>query len=403
MSAPTYPLAAWIERDTTPGLVLMLAAALSFALFNSPLAAEAHHAIDAKLIGPVSLHWIVNDGLMAMFFLYAGLELKREIMEGPFRQPATAALPFFGAMGGIAAPALIYLAVAPDFSRGWAIPAATDIAFAIGVLSLLGNRVPAGLRLFLLALAIIDDLGAILVIAVFYSSAITGWALGGAAVCFLAMLGLNRAGVRALWPYWLLAAPLWGFMLASGVHATVAGVLAAVAVPMRDKAGASPLIAAEHALKNWVQLGIMPLFALTNAGVTVSGLAAALHPVALGAGLGLFLGKPLGVLSATALAAALLRRPMPAPWAAMLGLSMIAGIGFTMSLFIGGLAFGAGPLAEPVRLGVMGGSILSALGGLLLLHGVLRGPAGVPPDAQLAADEAKAEKIGVFEADDEPA
>jgi NhaA family Na+:H+ antiporter len=404
------PAPRWYERDTTPGYVLIAATVISFVLFNGPFAEHIHHLLKDSFariaVGgaahDVSLHLVINDGLMVIFFLYVGLELKRECVEGPFRNPREAASPIIAAAGGMAAPALIYLAIAggadPAYVRGWAIPAATDIAFAIGVLALLGNRVPPGLRLFLLALAIIDDLGAILVIAFFYSTHIVGWALGGALACFLALLGLNRAGVMKFWPYWLVGAILWGFMLLSGVHATIAGVLTAFAIPMRDKLGGSPLIAAEHVLKTWVQFIIMPIFALTNAGVTLAGagLATLLHPIAIGIGAGLVLGKPLGIGLAAFAAAAVLKRPLPAPPVAMVGASMIAGIGFTMSLFIGALAFGQGELATPVRFGVLGGSLLSALGGVLVLSLALRGRGSVS-DPALAHEEEIAEREGLIE------
>ena len=401
----------WIARDTTPGYVLIAATIVSFVLLNGPLAEPLHHLLEdpfaiiaAPGVQPIpfNLHLTINDALMAVFFLYVGLELKRETIEGPFQNPREAALPAIAAAGGMIAPALIYLAIAghadPAYVRGWAIPAATDIAFAIGVLSLLGKRVPQGLRLFLLALAIIDDLGAILVIAIFYSSAIVGWALGGALAMFLILLGLNRAGVTRLWLYWMGGIILWGFMLLSGVHATIAGVLTALAVPMRDKAGRSPLISAEHVLKPWVQLAIMPIFALANAGVTLAGAGVAmlLHPVALGIAAGLVLGKPIGIGLCTFAAAAVLKRPLPAPPLPMLGAAIVAGIGFTMSLFIGGLAFGPGDLATPVRFGVLGGSLISALLGLLLLSLTLRGKGGAT-DPDLAEDEDLAEKEGLLD------
>lgn len=398
----------WRERDTTPGYILLAATALSFLLLNGPWASAVHHTFEdgiaAIAIGgksqPLNLHLLVNDGLMAIFFLYVGLELKRETVEGPFKNPREAALPMCGAIGGMAAPALIYLAIAggadPAYARGWAIPAATDIAFAIGVLALLGSRVPPGLRLFLLALAIIDDLGAILVIALFYSTHLVGWALGGAVVTFGAMLALNRAGVSKLHVYWILGAILWAFMLLSGVHATIAGVLTALAVPMRAANGSSPLITAEHALKNWVQLAIMPIFALVNAGVTLAGASFAtfLHPIALGAGLGLLIGKPIGITLATLAGSAMLKQSLPCSLPKLFGVATIAGIGFTMSLFIGTLAFGAGELATPVRFGVLGGSLLSALMGLALLAMTLRGGAHNP---MLANDEELAERDGVME------
>ncbi|MBL8548530.1 MAG: Na+/H+ antiporter NhaA [Hyphomonadaceae bacterium] len=402
-------------RDTTPGYVLLAATAVSFLLLNGPLEPAVHHALEdafARIaVGavtiPVNWHIVINDGLMAIFFLYVGLELKRETVEGPFRNPREAALPIVGAAGGMAVPALIYLMIAgaadPSYVRGWAIPAATDIAFAIGVLSLLGARVPPGLRLFLLALAIIDDLGAILVIALFYTTNITGWALGGALVSFLVMLGMNRAGVKSLLPYWLLGAVTWGFMLLSGVHATMAGVLTALAVPMRAPSGKSPLVVAEHTLKPWVQFGIMPLFAVVNAGVPLAGATAALftHPITLGVGLGLLIGKPIGILASAYAAAKVLKRNLPCGPGAMLGMACVAGIGFTMSLFVGTLAFGQGELAAPVRIGVLGGSLCSALVGLAILAASLRAEGRVR-DADLAREEEIAERAGIIEDIDPP-
>ncbi len=406
----------WWERDTTPGLVLIAATIVSFVLLNSAAGEFLHHLIEQQIAGlsvgigegahPLNLHVIINDALMVIFFLYVGLELKRETVEGPFKNPREAALPMAGAIGGMIAPALIYVALnvqEPAYLRGWAIPAATDIAFAIGVLSLLGPRVPAGLRLFLLALAIIDDLGAILVIALFYSTHLVGWALGGAAVTFGIMLMMNRAGVKALPIYWLFGLVLWGFMLLSGVHATIAGVLTAMTVPMRDKSGGSPLITAEHALKPWVQFAIMPIFALVNAGVILhgAGLDTLLHPIALGVGLGLVLGKPIGITIAYQLACKVLNQRAPGTFGQMLGISILAGIGFTMSLFIGSLAFGSGDLATPVRFGVLGGSFVSALLGLIVLWWCCRKL--VPQVASdLAREEELAEQRGVFEDLDPP-
>lgn len=403
----------WWERDTTPGYVLIAATIISFLALNSAFGEAIHHALEAPFgtvgIGegahPLNLHLVINDGLMVIFFLYVGLELKRETVEGPFKNPREAALPLAGALGGMIAPALIYVALNaqhPDYLRGWAIPAATDIAFAIGILSLLGPRVPSGLRLFLLALAIIDDLGAILVIALFYSTHLVGWALGGAAVTFGVMLLMNRAGVKALWLYWALGVVMWGFMLLSGVHATIAGVLTAMTVPMRDKVGGSPLIAAEHALKPWVQFAIMPIFALVNAGVVLhgAGLETLLHPIALGVALGLIFGKPIGIVAASSIACAVLKQRAPGTFAQMLGISILAGIGFTMSLFIGTLAFGTGELATPVRFGVLGGSFVSAIVGLVVLWLSCR---GLPVQASdLSREEELAEQRGVFEDIDAP-
>jgi NhaA family Na+:H+ antiporter len=406
----------WWRRDTAPGFVLLAATMLSFLLLNGPQGDGFHHLLEDQIAGlsvglgegahALNLHRVINDGLMVIFFLYVGLELKRETIEGPFRNPREAALPMAGALGGMLAPALIYVAInlhEPAYLRGWAIPAATDIAFALGVMSLLGPRVPAGLRLFLLALAIIDDLGAILVIALFYSTHLTGWALGGAAATFVAMLLMNRAGVKALALYWLLGLVLWGFMLLSGVHATIAGVLTAMSVPMRRRDGRSPLIVAEHTLKYWVQFAIMPIFALANAGVMLAGssVQSLMHPIALGIAMGLVLGKPIGITIASYLACLILKQRAPGRFLQMLGMAMLAGIGFTMSLFIGTLAFGAGELATPVRFGVLGGSFVSAIAGLALLWWCCRGSA-FPPHATLGPEEETAERRDVIEDIDDP-
>ncbi len=405
----------WWERDTTPGYILIAATIVSFLALNSAFGGQIHHLLEAQIAGlsigvgeaahPLNLHLIINDALMVIFFLYVGLELKRETVEGPFKNPREAALPLAGAIGGMAAPALIYVAFnvnEPAFLRGWAIPAATDIAFAIGVLSLLGPRVPAGLRLFLLALAIIDDLGAILVIALFYSTHLVGWALGGAAVTFGVLLMLNRAGVKVLPIYWLFGLVLWGFMLVSGVHATIAGVLTAMTVPMRRADGGSPLITAEHTLKPWVQFAIMPIFALVNAGVILDGAGfdTLLHPIALGVSFGLVFGKPIGIMLGAYIACALLKQRAPGSPLQMLGLSILAGIGFTMSLFIGNLAFGTGDLATPVRFGVLGGSFLSAVFGLMILWFATRGE--TQTHSALAQEEDLAEQRGVLEDFGEP-
>jgi Na+:H+ antiporter, NhaA family len=375
----------WWERDTTPGYLLLAATVLSFAISNGPAAEAFHHLLEDPLATfavfgaahEVNLHLVINDGLMAIFFFFVGLELKRETVEGPFRNAREAALPMVGAAGGMLAPALIYLFVTradESLFRGWGIPVATDIAFAVGVLSLLGPRVPGGLRLFLLALAIVDDLGAILVIAIFYTTSINGWALAGAVLTFGVLLALNLRGVRRLWPYCALGLVLWAFMLGSGVHATIAGVVAATAVPMRDSNRDSPLLTAEHAVRPWVVLAIMPLFALANAGVKLAGVDSTvfLHPVTLGVGLGLVFGKPIGIVLSTFAAAVLLKRSPPANLSAIIGVGMLAGIGFTMSLFIGGLAFQDPALAVPLRVGVLGGSVVSAIAGLTLLGAVLR-------------------------------
>lgn len=406
----------WHARDTTPGTMLLGATLLSF-LLNNSFAGEAFRAllgasIDLRLgdfLAHTTVAKFIKDALMAVFFLFVGLELKRECIEGPFRNPREAALPALGALGGMAAPALIYLAIAAHlhpaadaaYTRGWAIPTATDIAFAVGVLSLLGTRVPSGLRLFLLALAIADDLGAILVIAVFYAGPVNIAPAVIASLIFVGLLAMNRYGVMRRRFYLAGALALWIAMAGTGVSPTLAGVLTALAVPMRRADGGSPLIDLEHALKTPVQLGVMPLFALAVAGVAVEGghLAPALaHPVTLGVAFGLLIGKPLGIVTMTWIGAKLLKQKAPSGWAQLVGVALIAGVGFTMSLFVGALAFPSHPeLAAPVRFGVLGGSLLSALTGLLLLHVVLApGPAPDPMTA-LSAEEEIAEDRGVLE------
>ncbi|MFZ4604105.1 MAG: Na+/H+ antiporter NhaA [Caulobacterales bacterium] len=387
----------WWAKDATPGWLLLGATVTSFVLHNS-FAAPAFQGLLNAHFGLNALGYsyettgakFVKDALMAMFFLYVGLELKRESVEGPFRSAREAALPAFGALGGMLAPALIYLAVtsvfhpsaSPAYAHGWAIPTATDIAFAVGVLSLLGPRTPPGLRLFLLALAIADDLGAILIVALFYSSNVAVAPLAVSAAIFSVLMILNWTGVKRLWPYWALGFALWAAMAKSGVSPTLAGVLTALAVPMRRSDGRSPLLAAEHALKPVVQLGIMPLFALAIGGVSLAGvgLAELGHPVSVGVALGLALGKPIGILAMTCLAAYVLKRRLPGSIAEMLGVAMIAGVGFTMSLFVGALAFQDPALAAPVRFGVLGGSALSAVAGLCVLMLATRQPPDAPHD-----------------------
>ncbi|MGD9815836.1 MAG: Na+/H+ antiporter NhaA [Hyphomonadaceae bacterium] len=397
----------WWERDTTPGYLLLAAAVLSFVLSNSALTPAWKTLLAAPFeltIGGYALtstiKAMVKDALMAVFFLYVGLELKRECVEGPFRNPREAALPALGAIGGMAAPALIFLFIAGDaYARGWAIPTATDIAFAVGVLSLLGARVPAGLRLFLLALAIADDLGAILVIALFYSGPLNTSALAVSALLTLALFVLNWRGVRALTPYWVLGVLLWGAMAQTGMSPTLAGVLTALAIPMHRPDGHSPLVAAEHALKVPVQLGIMPIFALASAGVSLAGVTPAdvMHPVALGIAAGLVLGKPIGIFTLTWIGSKLLRQTLPASPLALVGAAMIAGIGFTMSLFVGALAFPEDAMQAPVRFGVLGGSLISACLGLALLSLALPSNRSAARSEALAEQEATAESEGVFE------
>lgn len=376
------------QHEAAPGAMLLLAACVSMGLANSPMAPGfaallatplGFAGLGFDLLEPLSF-WI-KDGLMAVFFFYVGLELKREFVDGELRSLRAAALPLAGALGGMLAPAAIFVALnhgSSETLRGWGIPMATDIAFALGVLSLLSKRVPPALKAFLLALAIIDDLGAIVVIAVFYGHGLQPVASGCALALFLAALAMNRLGLVKIWPYAVLALPLWIAMHFSGVHASVAGVALAFTIPYRIPASIGlaepPLLKLEHGLREWVMFAIMPIFALANAGVTLAGIGPRdlLEPLTAGVALGLLLGKPLGIVLAAGLAARMLRTPMPGSLTAMGGLGLIAGIGFTMSLFVGALAFSAPHHLAQMRLGVYGGSILAALGGLFVLRLSLR-------------------------------
>ena len=389
MNAPIKPLPrrplsvlrSYLDNEAAGGLTLMGAAALALLVANSPLAPAYFGALHAHL-GPLSVsHWI-NDGLMAVFFLFVGLEIKRELLDGQLSTWPRRALPGIAAAGGMAVPALIYAAFNwndPATLRGWAIPSATDIAFALGVLSLLGPRVPASLKVFLAALAIIDDLGAVAIIAVFYAGDLSPLDLGLAAAALAALAALNRSGVARLAPYLLLGALLWLFVLRSGVHATIAGVALALTVPLRaapgrpDDVAGSPLHRLEHRLHHWVAFGIVPVFGFANAGVSFAGVSAdaLLDRLTLGVALGLLLGKLVGVFGAAALAirAGLADVPMGAGRLQLVGVSLLCGIGFTMSLFIGLLAFADDPaLQDRVKIGILAGSGLAGLLGWAVLR-----------------------------------
>ena len=375
----------FLRHEATAGLLLMATAALALILDNSPLA----HIYDALLLTPMVVQigqfaidkplllWI-NDGLMAVFFLLVGLEIKREALEGELSSLSQIALPGIAAVGGMLVPALIYLLVNrnnPELLNGWAIPAATDIAFALGVLALLGSRVPVALKVFLLALAIIDDLGAIVIIAVYYTADLSLAALAIAGIGGLALILLNRLGVTRLAPYILIGIVMWAGVLKSGVHATLAGVVMAMAIPLRSTAPGErepPLKRLEHALHPWVAFGVLPAFAFANAGVSLAGLSLGsfLEPLPLGILLGLFLGKQVGVLGFVWLGvrAGFCRLPAGVTWLQLYGVSLLAGIGFTMSLFIGTLAFEDASFSAGIRIGVLGGSILSAGLGYLVLR-----------------------------------
>ncbi|MCW1431672.1 Na+/H+ antiporter NhaA [Novosphingobium sp. JCM 18896] len=376
---PASALRTFLRHEAAGGLILMAAAALALVLANSDLA-PVFAAVLHLPVGPLSLlHWI-NDGLMAVFFLLVGLEIKRELVDGHLASWSDRALPSIAAFAGMAVPALVYLAVAgrtPGLAPGWAISSATDIAFALGVMSLLGRRVPASLKLFLTTVAIVDDMGAVVIIALAYTQAIGGPALLAAGILLGVMFVLNRAGVTALWPYLLLFAMLWVAVLLSGIHATIAGVLAASLIPIRVSPAApdaedSPLHRLEHRLHPWVAFVIVPVFGLANAGVSLVGVTMRdlLAPLPLAVAAGLFLGKQVGVLGAVALCdrLGLACRPGHASWVQIYGTALLCGIGFTMSLFIGGLAFDNAALVDEVKIGVLGGSLLSGIAGFLVLR-----------------------------------
>jgi Na+:H+ antiporter, NhaA family len=379
---PLRALKEFIQHEAAGGILLLATAIIALGISNSGLAGAYFETLDTHLaiemgsfaIDKPLLLWI-NDGLMAVFFQLVGLEIKREVVEGELSSRAQIALPGLAAIGGMAMPALIFVVVnlgAPENLNGWAIPAATDIAFALGALALLGPRVPLALKVFLLALAIMDDLGAILIIAFFYTENLSVAALALAAGAVAVLVGLNRLKVHRIAPYILVGVVLWVFVLKSGVHATLAGVVVALLVPMQDRKGGSPLGMLEHALHPYIVFGVMPIFAFANAGVPFSGVSIAsfVDPLPLGIAAGLILGKPIGIVGATWLAVrfGIAALPSGTGWAAMIGLGFLAGIGFTMSLFIGSLSFASSADAVGVRIGVLGGSLLAAIVGLAILR-----------------------------------
>ncbi len=370
----------FMDSESSGGLVLMACAALALVAANAPSAARYTRLIEAHL-GPMSVLEWTNDGLMVVFFLLVGLEIKREVLHGQLRTWPSRALPGLGALGGMVVPALIYVAFnlhQPATLRGWAIPSATDIAFALGVLSLLGNRVPSSLKVFLTALAVLDDLGAVLIIAVFYTGQLSMPMLGLAAATAVLLLAMNRLGVRHLTPYLVVGVALWFFVLRSGVHATIAGVVLAMTVPAESKAGGreeagSPLHRLETTLAPWAAFLVLPIFAFCNAGVAFgeAGVAALTNPVTLGVASGLFFGKQAGVLGSVWLAikSGLASRPTRASWTQVYGVALLCGVGFTMSLFIGLLAFAPTPeFQADTKIGVLMGSILSACVGAAVLR-----------------------------------
>ncbi len=422
------PFQEFFHAESASGIVLLGCAAVALLWANSPWAPSYFHLWETHLTvggGPVhldySLHYWINDGLMAVFFFMVGLEIKREVQVGELASPRKAALPIAAAIGGMAVPALIFVAFnagTPEV-RGWGVPMATDIAFALGVLAILGDRVPPGLRIFLAALAIVDDLGAVLVIALFYSQGVDWAALSYGLMTFVVLIGLNRGGVRRPAVYGLLGVVLWFFFLRSGVHATIAGVLLATTIPARTRIDVphfvasardylrqfeadglrpdpahplterqevaleqlesaaedvqSPLLRIEHALVPWVAFGVMPLFALANAGVAlqsevVRGLTS---PVVVGVALGLLIGKPLGVgaLAWLAVRVGMAGLPEGIGGGHIAGAGLLAGIGFTMSLFIADLAFD-GAVLEQVKVGILCASLVAGVVGYLLLRAI---------------------------------
>ena len=380
MPRPLSLLRDFLSSEAAGGVVLMSAAALAIAVANSPLAPAYTAALAAKLGPLTALHW-VNDGLMAVFFLLVGLEIKRELVDGQLSTWERRRLPGFAALAGMAAPALIYVALNhadPTATRGWAIPSATDIAFALGVLALIGNRVPPSLKVLLTAIAVLDDMGAVAIIAVFYTERLDLAALAAAGGGIALLAALNLAGVRALAAYLVPAPFIWWAMHLSGVHATIAGVLVALTIPLTAAPAApddatSPLHRLEHALARPVAFLIVPVFGFANAGLGFGGITMGMagSGVTLGIAAGLFLGKQAGILGATwgCVRTRLADLPAGATWRQAYGVALLCGIGFTMSLFVGDLAFRGDPtLANEVKLGVLGGSLLSALVGVAVLR-----------------------------------
>lgn len=365
----------FFQSEPAAGIVLMLAAVLGVAAANSPAAAGYFGALESHVLGLSVLHWI-NDGLMAVFFLYVGLEVKRELLQGELDSNAKRFLPALAAFGGLILPALVYLLFngSGPAANGWAVPAATDIAFALGVLALLGSRVPASLKIFLTALAIMDDLAVIVIIALFYTEQIAWFYLLLAAVTFGALVYCNLKGRLDSKPYLLLGLLLWFFFLKSGIHATLAGVLLAFTVPLRitDQIDEPPLLKWEHGLEKWVSFLVVPVFGFANAGVSFAGFSfgTLLSPVVLGIALGLFIGKQLGVFGMVWLAVKLRWAKLPegAGWLQLYGISLLCGIGFTMSLFIGLLAFGDPALQDYSKVGVFLGSLLAGCAGYAVLR-----------------------------------
>ena len=371
----------FFHHEASGGILLMVAALAALVVANSGLAPTYEAVLGAKLsillngegLSKPLILWI-NDGLMAIFFFLIGLELKREMMEGKLKNPRDVALPGVAAIGGMALPALVFAFInwgTPENMPGWAIPAATDIAFALGILALVGSRAPTSLKVFLLTLAILDDLGAIVIIALFYTAELKIDYLYLSLIPLVGLIWLNVKGAHRIAPAILLGAVMWYFVLKSGVHATLAGVVTAFCIPLKDKWGKSPLHSLEHGLAPYVLYLIIPVFAFANAGVVLKGMTISdlFAPLPLGIAAGLILGKQVGVFGFTFLMvkSGLARMPHGANWLHIYGLACLAGVGFTMSLFIGGLSYADPAMMNEVRLGVLSGSIVSGIVGYAAL------------------------------------
>ncbi|CAK8725067.1 Na+/H+ antiporter NhaA [Candidatus Electrothrix laxa] len=386
----------FLQREASGGILLMLAATLAVIFANTPMTHKLYEEFfhlhllgwipGIKAIGlDLSSHEIINDALMAVFFFLVGLELKREILEGELSDPRNIMLPVVGAVGGMIIPAIIYIILNmgdAQAMRGWAVPTATDIAFALGVLTLLGSRIPNSLKIFLTSLAIFDDLGAVLIIAFFYTSKIAFLPLAAVLGCVMILSAMNKVNVVEKTPYILVGIVMWYATLQSGVHATIAGVLLAMFIPLfKDNPDVSPLKKLERKLHPWIVYAILPLFAFANSGINLHGigLEQLLHPVPAGIALGLFLGKQLGVFGLSFLAVKLKLAQLPGDinFKNLYGVSILCGIGFTMSLFVGGLAFHKNGMhvAFDERLGIILGSLISGVVGYMVLRLTIKQPA----------------------------
>lgn len=381
---PARMLLNFFRMEAAGGLLLLLAAAVAIVMRNSDYAGlydllqnfPMTFGLGAYSLTKPAVLWI-NDGLMAIFFLLVGLEIKREILEGQLSSRDQITLPVVAAAAGMVVPALVYVFFnidTPETLSGWAIPAATDIAFALCLFSLVGSRAPLSLKVLLTAIAVVDDMGAIVIIALFYTAELSLAYLLGAAVCLALLIILNRSGQMRLWPYLLVGAFLWFFVFKSGLHATIAGVLAALTIPLRTRSPeqVSPLKRLEHGLHPWVAFAILPIFAFANAGVDLQGLSMdlLLEPLPLGIAAGLFIGKQIGIFGSCWLLIKMgwARMPYNAGWGSLYGMAILCGVGFTMSLFIGGLAFSTPLYLNEVRLGILVGSLVSSLAGVAVLY-----------------------------------